>query len=190
MNFYQTLIIIPLFTLLLFVSSSSFAQDTDEGKDCCGPDDSSCCPGQLITGGIMGIAVEVAEDVAAENTKPAEVPLSEEWLGKALYSLMKKLGFGDHLESSSTTSSSKPNFSAIKIKAIHAMLSKLKKGSKVTGRSAIGGRFKLIVKKAKNKPFFRRFTYKPSTKSNTLLVDYKTTPQGISFTWKDTKSKQ
>jgi hypothetical protein len=162
-------------------ASSAFAED-----DCCGPKDSSCCPGDLISGGAMGIAVEIAEDVNEENQKPASDNY-EEMLGKLLFELMKALGAGPSDPSAFTNTggtATKPTFTAWKIEALHAGMAKLKKGSVVTGKSDQGGQFRIVVKKAKKKPFVRQFKYKASSKAKPVMVTYKKTAKGISVKWK------
>ena len=179
-----------IFSLTLGVfslsTSSAFADD-----DCCGPKDSSCCPGDLISGGIVGIGVEVAEDVNEENQKPASDNY-EQMLGKLLFELMKALGYGSDPSSFTNGSgtTAKPTFAAWKIEALHKGMAKLKKGSVVTGKSDQGGQFKIVVKKAKKKPFVRQFKYKASSKAKPIMVTYKKTAQGISVKWKAKTSGQ
>ena len=130
----------------------------------------------------MGIAVEIAEDVNEENQKPASDNF-EQMLGKLLFELMKTLGYG--ADPSSFThgngTTSKPTFAAWKIEALHAGMAKLKKGSVVTGKSDQGGQFKSVVKKAKKKPFARRFKYKASSKAEPVVVTYKKPKKGFLF---------
>jgi hypothetical protein len=160
-------------------------------QDCCGPESSSCCPGDLITGGgLLAAGVEVAEATAEEADQPATHG-PDEALGKLLLKLMNKLGYGEGGggdEDADESTASKPTIPAAEIEAIYAALYDLKVGSRVTGPSGSGkGKFTLVVKKATRKPFSRTFVYKPSKKARPLLIIWKETAKGFSVTAKRKK---